>query len=49
MYLLNAIILGGLAVFVLAVVHKVAGSKPTEDDKFLRAIKIRSTLPSEGN
>jgi hypothetical protein len=36
--------LGVLVVSVLAIGPKVRGFKPAEDDGFLRAIKIRSTI-----
>jgi hypothetical protein len=38
--------LGGIAVIVLATVHKRCGFEPGQGDGFLRAIKIRSTPSS---
>jgi hypothetical protein len=38
--------LGGVVVSVLATGQKVEGSKPSQGDGFLRAIKIRSTPSS---
>jgi hypothetical protein len=41
----NIAALGGLVVIVLAVGPNVREFNPAEDDRFLRAIKIRSTTP----
>jgi hypothetical protein len=40
--------LGGLVVIILAIGSNVRGLKPVEDDRFLRAIKIRSTTAFTG-
>jgi hypothetical protein len=42
------VILCGVMVSVLAIGPKVRGFKPGRGDGFLRAIKIRTRLPSEG-
>jgi hypothetical protein len=45
---MHIVVLGALVVSLLAIGPKLAGSHPAEDDRFLRAIKIRSNLSSEG-
>jgi hypothetical protein len=45
---LHVVVLGGVMIIVLAIGQRLACSNPTENNEFLRAIKIRSTTSVVG-